>query len=280
MFPTAKTIQDIDSEKLDVADVVDNLTSTDTDKALSANQGKVLQDGKEPADATILKEADIVDNLTSTSTTAPLSANQGKVLQDGKLNLSGGTMTGDLLFSGGARSIGTSDANSLALKTNNVDRAKFLPDGKFELNTQFLHQNSVFINKSIVGSSATTALTVTIPNNRTSMLIEMTFWNGRGTGSVGGTSKIGRRSFFLGQNNSGSSVIVEDGFASDYTHDTVSLGGTLNAISAATAISANQDTRTVTITFNPVSTNNNTGQAKLNFSIIFQSNKSQDVIIT
>jgi hypothetical protein len=96
MFPTAKTIQDIDSAKLDVADVVDDLTSTDTDKALSANQGKVLQDNKEPADATILKEADIVDNLTSTSTTAPLSANQGKVLQDGKLNLSGGTMTGDL----------------------------------------------------------------------------------------------------------------------------------------------------------------------------------------
>jgi hypothetical protein len=58
LTPTAKTIQDIDSEKLDVADVVDNLTSTDTDK--------------------------------------PLSANQGKVLQDGKLNLSGGTMTGDL----------------------------------------------------------------------------------------------------------------------------------------------------------------------------------------
>jgi hypothetical protein len=58
MFPTAKTIQDIDTAKLDVADVVDNLTSTDTDKALSANQGKVLQDGK--------------------------------------LNLSGGTMTGDL----------------------------------------------------------------------------------------------------------------------------------------------------------------------------------------
>ena len=58
LTPTAKTIQDIDTAKLDVADVVNNLTSTDTDKALSANQGKVLQDGK--------------------------------------LNLSGGTMTGDL----------------------------------------------------------------------------------------------------------------------------------------------------------------------------------------
>jgi hypothetical protein len=95
-----KVLQDgkepADATILKEADIVDNLTSTDTDKPLSANQGKVLQDGKEPADATILKEADIVDNLTSTSTTAPLSANQGKVLQDGKLNLSGGTMTGDL----------------------------------------------------------------------------------------------------------------------------------------------------------------------------------------
>jgi hypothetical protein len=40
--------------------------------------------------------ADVVNNLTSTDTDKALSANQGKVLQDGKLNLSGGTMTGDL----------------------------------------------------------------------------------------------------------------------------------------------------------------------------------------
>jgi hypothetical protein len=72
--------EDADPTILKEADVIDNLTSTDTDKPLSANQGKVLEDGKEPADATILKQADIVDNLTSTSTTAPLSANQGKVL--------------------------------------------------------------------------------------------------------------------------------------------------------------------------------------------------------
>jgi uncharacterized protein YejL (UPF0352 family) len=86
MFPTAKMISDINTalESGVAVDIVNNLTSTDTDKALSAAQGKVLQDTKEPADATILKEADIVDNLTSTSITAPLSANQGKVLQDGK----------------------------------------------------------------------------------------------------------------------------------------------------------------------------------------------------
>lgn len=42
--------------------------------------------GKEPADATILKEADVVDNLTTNSATAPLSAEQGfqlKALIDG-----------------------------------------------------------------------------------------------------------------------------------------------------------------------------------------------------
>jgi hypothetical protein len=83
------------------ADVIDNLTSTDTDKPLSANQGKVLEDGKEPADATILKQSDIVDNLTSTSTTAPLSANQGKTLQDTKVAKAGDTMTGLLRATAG-----------------------------------------------------------------------------------------------------------------------------------------------------------------------------------
>ncbi len=81
--------EDADPTILKEADVIDNLTSTDTDKPLSANQGKVLEDGKEPADATILKQADIVDNLTSTSTTAPLSANQGKVLNDTTVKLTG-----------------------------------------------------------------------------------------------------------------------------------------------------------------------------------------------
>ena len=72
------------NQKVATSDIVDNLTSTDTDKPLSANQGKLLQDNKEDADSTILKEGDVEDSLNSTSTTKPLSANQGKVLQDGK----------------------------------------------------------------------------------------------------------------------------------------------------------------------------------------------------
>jgi hypothetical protein len=39
------------------------------------------------------------DTLTSTSTTQALTANQGKALQDGKLSLTGGTVTGDTTFS-------------------------------------------------------------------------------------------------------------------------------------------------------------------------------------
>ena len=98
-------------------DVINNLTSTDTNKPLSANQGKVLQDNKadkvsgatngnfaslnssgnlidstkkpsdfEPADVNILKKSNVIDNLTSTNIDLPLSANQGKVLQDGKVD--------------------------------------------------------------------------------------------------------------------------------------------------------------------------------------------------
>ena len=55
-------------------DVVDNLTSTATDKPLSAKQGRVLNENMPAVD----------DNLTSTSTTHALSANQGRVL-NGKI---------------------------------------------------------------------------------------------------------------------------------------------------------------------------------------------------
>ena len=62
--------------------VINTLTSTDTNKPLSANQGKVL---KELLDNKVNK-TDIVDNLTSTDIDKPLSANQGKILNDTKLN--------------------------------------------------------------------------------------------------------------------------------------------------------------------------------------------------
>lgn len=57
------------------ADIQNNLTSTATNKPLSAAQGKALNDGK-------VNISDIQNNLTSTATDKPLSAAQGKILSD------------------------------------------------------------------------------------------------------------------------------------------------------------------------------------------------------
>ena len=71
-------VKDIVGEQVAKSDIVDNLTTNDATKVLSAKQGKVLQDTK-------VNISDIKDNLTSTDTNKPLSAKQGKVL-DEKIN--------------------------------------------------------------------------------------------------------------------------------------------------------------------------------------------------
>lgn len=58
-----------------VDDIRNTLTSTETNKALSAAMGKKLQDEK-------LAKTDVVNNLTTTDTSKALSAAQGKVLND------------------------------------------------------------------------------------------------------------------------------------------------------------------------------------------------------
>lgn len=58
-----------------VDDIRNTLTSTETNKALSAAMGKKLQDEK-------LSKTDVVNNLTTTDTSKALSAAQGKVLSD------------------------------------------------------------------------------------------------------------------------------------------------------------------------------------------------------
>lgn len=60
-------------------DVVDNLTTGDADKALSANMGKKLNDEK-------LASADVINNLTTNDAKKALSAAQGKKLQDEKIS--------------------------------------------------------------------------------------------------------------------------------------------------------------------------------------------------
>lgn len=58
-----------------VDDIRNTLTSTETNKALSAAMGKKLQDEK-------LAKTDVVNNLTTTDTSKALSAAQGKMLND------------------------------------------------------------------------------------------------------------------------------------------------------------------------------------------------------
>ena len=63
------TITTVDG-KVDKTDIVDNLTSTDTDKPLSANQGKVLKDDVDlkANDSDVVKKTDIVTTIDATST--------------------------------------------------------------------------------------------------------------------------------------------------------------------------------------------------------------------
>ena len=89
-FPTEKLTKDSLDLKVNISDVKDNLTSTDINKPLSANQGKQLQDNK-------VNISDIEDNLTSTDTNKPLSANQGKILNDTKANKVASPTDGNLI---------------------------------------------------------------------------------------------------------------------------------------------------------------------------------------
>lgn len=67
-------------------DIVDNLTSTDTDKALSAKQGKVLKDAIDTTDgnlsdlATVVGNLDIPDNITDLNDVNVTSIQDGQVL--------------------------------------------------------------------------------------------------------------------------------------------------------------------------------------------------------
>ena len=70
-------------------DVIDNLTSTSTTSALSANQGRILKDLVDAASGGT--SVVVEDKLTSTSKDNALSANQGRVLDEkiSKLNIFG-----------------------------------------------------------------------------------------------------------------------------------------------------------------------------------------------
>lgn len=133
---TTKINEIIDADFMPKSDVVDNLTTNDATKPISAKQAKLLQDNKldktaNAASATKLQTARTINGvafdgtaninlpmaststsgtvqlnntLTSTSTAQALTAAQGKKLQDEKLDKSGGTVTGTLAVNGPLRS--------------------------------------------------------------------------------------------------------------------------------------------------------------------------------
>ena len=69
----------LNDEKLAITNIVNNLTTNDSKKALSAAQGKALNDTK-------LNKTDVIGNLTNTDDTKALAASQGKILNDKKID--------------------------------------------------------------------------------------------------------------------------------------------------------------------------------------------------
>lgn len=67
------------SSVLKKTDIIDNTSTNDNTKVLSAKQGKLLNDTK-------LNKTDIIGNLTNTDDTKALAASQGKILNDKKID--------------------------------------------------------------------------------------------------------------------------------------------------------------------------------------------------
>ena len=70
--------QDLNSV-LKKTDIIDNTSTNDNTKVLSAKQGKLLNDTK-------LNKTDVIGNLTNTDNTKALAASQGKILNDKKID--------------------------------------------------------------------------------------------------------------------------------------------------------------------------------------------------
>lgn len=66
-------------------EIVDNVTSTDTDKALSAKQGKVLKDAIDTTDGNLSDLANVVDNLDIPDNITDLNDVNVTSIQDGQV---------------------------------------------------------------------------------------------------------------------------------------------------------------------------------------------------
>ena len=96
--------------------IVDNLNSTSTTDALSANQGKVLNEKIND-----LNIPQVVDSLDSTDATKALSANQGKILNEKFNKKYSGVRSANYLFATKPLSPSSTNFGTLTLFVSNLD---------------------------------------------------------------------------------------------------------------------------------------------------------------
>lgn len=92
-------------------EIVNNLTSTDTDNPLSAAMGKKLNDEK-------LAKTDVVNNFTTNDTTKPLSAAKGKELYD--------TITSNRVTINFDTADNTTDNDTIKARLDNLDSTSLI----------------------------------------------------------------------------------------------------------------------------------------------------------
>ena len=136
------SITSLTNNKLSKADVVDNLTTADASKALSANQGKVLNEAK-------LNKSDVVNNVTTTDASKALSAAQGKSLQD-QINTANNNINAKLNKSDVINNLNTTDSS----KALSAAQGKSLQD---QINTANNNINNKLNKSNVVNNLTTTA---------------------------------------------------------------------------------------------------------------------------
>lgn len=152
-------------------EIVNNLTSTDTDNPLSAAMGKKLNDEK-------LAKTDVVNNFTTNDTTKPLSAAKGKELYD--------TITSNRVTINFDTADNTTDNDTIKAYLNNLDSTSLIKklkngaiitdnsDGDWVITVQKLQDTEVIFAGITFRSSRVYIKTITVTisgSNYTNMAV-------------------------------------------------------------------------------------------------------------
>lgn len=164
--------------KVAIADIVDGVISTDTDKPLSANQGKVLKDlidsltttvgtntsniSSNDSDISTLQSSkvnisDIIDTVLSTETDQPLSANQGYVLKGliDSLTTTVGTNTSNISTNAGnistnTTNISSNDSDISTLQTDKINISDIVDNVTSTDTNKPLSANQGYVLKGLI----------------------------------------------------------------------------------------------------------------------------------